>query len=88
MLVFVSLVAAFLGNWLLIKQTTRSEHGNISYPIIALRKLCSVSVLERERERAVLREREREREWRRWWLDRLADTSLSVAGLARIGRSC
>ena len=62
MLVFVSLVAAFLGNWLLIKQTTRSEHGNISYPIIALRKLCSVSVLEREREGRVKRERERERE--------------------------
>ena len=28
-LVFVSLVAAFLGNLLLIKQTIPSEHGNI-----------------------------------------------------------
>ena len=76
MLVFVSLVAAFLGNWLLIKQTTRSEHGNISYPIIALRKLCSVSVLERERERAVLRERERESGGGGGWTDWL--TPLSV----------
>ena len=58
-----------------------------------MRRLFSV-MREREREREREPCREREREWRRWWWLEVARqsytklTPLSVAVLARIGRSC